>query len=288
MDINGKKIAEAILQKIAQKTSQLPSPPGIVFILVGDDLASQTYVGMKEKACARVGFVSEKLHLPEDISEKELLRIIESYNINPKIDGILVQMPLPSQINPTVIFEAISPNKDVDGFHPINVGKMLMQKDALVPCTPLGIMTLLQECQIQTSGKNVLVVGRSHIVGRPIANLLSQNRPFGNATVTIAHSRTQNLQKLSQNADIIIAALGKPRAIKSEMIKDQAVVIDVGIHKIDGKICGDVDYANVCQKCAFITPVPGGVGPMTIASLMQNTLQAAIWNHQIPNLSPND
>jgi len=276
MDIDGKAIAKSYRNKIRKEIEENNFSPRLAFILVGEEMASQTYVRMKGKASAEVGIGSIKIQLPELISEKALLNEIDQLNKDPLVDGILVQMPLPKHIDEKKIISFIDPSKDVDGFHPNNLGKMLIgDSDCFIPCTPLGILKLLEASNIDTNGKNVVVVGRSNIVGKPIANLLFQKRnQTGNATVTIAHSRTKNLKELCQKADILIAAIGQAKFITKEMVKNQAVVIDVGINRIGKTLVGDVDYNNVASNCSFITPVPGGVGPMTIAMLLYNTLQS--------------
>lgn len=284
MIINGKKIADEIQQEIKSEivTHQSNRPPCLAVILVGDHAPSQIYIRRKTQACESVGIRSIKRELPGSISEEALLAEIEILNNNPEVDGILLQLPLPPHMNPLRIIHAISPHKDVDGFHPYNVGKMLLgETDGFIPCTPLGIQVLIQRSSIDLSGKHVVVIGRSNIVGKPVAALLMQSTPGGNATVTIAHSRTENLNELCRMADVIIVAIGRPQFLKASMVKEGAVVIDVGINKIPDankkcgyQIVGDVDYQEVAPRCSCITPVPGGVGPMTIAMLLQNTLQA--------------
>jgi methylenetetrahydrofolate dehydrogenase (NADP+)/methenyltetrahydrofolate cyclohydrolase len=272
MDIDGKKVALEIRTQLKEKILQENLSLCIAFILVGNDPPSMAYVKMKEKACKEALISSLKIELEESISETKLIEVIEKLNKDEKITAILVQMPLPKQINETKIVNTILPSKDVDGFHPTNVGKVIMNDPTgVIPCTPFGILKLLEAYNIDTKGKNICVIGRSNIVGRPIANLLSQKRAFGNATVTIAHSYTKDLNQITKNADIIIAALGKPNFLKKEMIKEGAVCIDVGINRIDSKIVGDIDYEEVKKIAKLITPVPGGVGPMTIAMLLENT-----------------
>jgi methylenetetrahydrofolate dehydrogenase (NADP+)/methenyltetrahydrofolate cyclohydrolase len=267
--------ATAFLEKAGRK-------PHLAAVLVGNDGASMTYVGAKIKACEEVGFESTLVELPENISEKALLSEIVKLNNNTELDGYIVQLPLPEHINETAITLAVSPEKDVDGFHPMNLGKMMLGLPTFLPATPFGITMLFEQYGIETKGKKCLIIGRSMIVGTPLALLLSRNSPYGNATVTLAHSRTQNLEKIAREADIIIAALGKPEFLKADMVKEGAVVIDVGITRVADAskksgftLKGDVDYANVAPKTSFITPVPGGVGPMTIVALLQNTLLAA-------------
>lgn len=241
-------------------------------ILVGDDKASQTYVNSKEKACKACGIRSLKYTLETNTSESALIDLIQSLNENDEVDGILVQLPLPKHIDENKILEKISCEKDVDGFHAVNVGRLVSGLDGFVPCTPCGIMRLFKEYGIEVSGKNAVVIGRSNIVGKPMANLLLN----ANATVTVTHSKTQNLAKITKDADIIVVAIGKPNFLKADMVKNSTVVIDVGINRLENnKLVGDVDFENVANKCSFITPVPGGVGPMTIAMLLKNTIKSA-------------
>ncbi|MBE6429777.1 MULTISPECIES: bifunctional methylenetetrahydrofolate dehydrogenase/methenyltetrahydrofolate cyclohydrolase FolD [Campylobacter] len=273
--IDGKEISNRVKERVKAEALALKSngiTPTLAVVLVGDDKASQTYVASKEKStiACEMGSVAHKL--PESTTQGELLALIELLNADDSIDGILVQLPLPKHIDSNKILEAIDPSKDVDGFHAINVGKLNSGLDGFVPCTPLGIMELLKEYNIEVSGKNAVVVGRSNIVGKPMAALLLN----AGATVTIAHSKTKNLAKVCQNAEIIIVAVGKPNFLTADMVSDGAVVIDVGINRLDsGKLVGDCDYENVAPKCSMITPVPGGVGPMTIAMLLSNTLKSA-------------
>lgn len=283
MIIDGKKVALDIQMQIQSFiATHCERAPCLAVLVVGNHPPSQIYVSRKTLGCQSVGIKSIKIELSEDISEQLLLEKILELNTDPQVDGILVQLPLPAHINPNTMMEAIDPAKDVDGLHPYNVGKMLLgDTDGFFSCTPLGIKTLMQRSKIELTGKHVLVIGRSNIVGKPTAALLMQSTPGGNATVTIAHRHTQNLQGLCQNADIIIAATGQPRLITANMVKEGAVVIDVGTNKvIDStkkagyRIVGDVDFENVAPKCSFITPVPGGVGPMTIAMLLHNTLHS--------------
>jgi len=280
MIIDGKKIADEIQQEIKEKIQRLTTrAPCLAVILVGNHPPSQIYVNRKTQACEAIGIHSVKYELPETISEQELLSIVADLNRDPAIDGILVQLPLPPHINPTKITHHIRPNKDVDGFNPYNVGKVLIgETDGFLPCTPLGIKVLIERYAIDISGKHALVIGRSNIVGKPMAALLMQGAPGGNATVTVAHRYSTDLKKFCLLADIIIVAVGQPKFITADMVKEGAVVIDVGINKIDDprkkngyQIVGDVDFENVAKKCSFITPVPGGVGPMTIAMLLHNT-----------------
>jgi methylenetetrahydrofolate dehydrogenase (NADP+)/methenyltetrahydrofolate cyclohydrolase len=276
--IDGKAIANEILAEIKEETTTLSLKPGLAFILVGNDPASETYVRMKKKACCEVGFISHVESLPKEIKEKHLLELIHQYNHNPEIHGILVQQPLPPQISTDQIIESISYEKDVDGFHPKNIGYTLLGSElGFRSCTPLGIYTLLQRMNIDPSGKHVVIVGRSNIVGKPIAAILMQKKTFCNATVTVVHSASKDLFNLSKQADILIAAIGRPRYITADMVKPGAVVMDVGINRMessDGKtqIVGDVDFEGVERIASYITPVPKGVGPMTIAMLLKNTL----------------
>ncbi|MDA3860822.1 MAG: bifunctional methylenetetrahydrofolate dehydrogenase/methenyltetrahydrofolate cyclohydrolase FolD [Melioribacteraceae bacterium] len=283
--IDGKQVAADMRAELKLKISELKdkgkSVPGLVAILVGEDPASKVYVGMKEKACIEVGLYSKLDRLSAETTEAELLQLIEQYNNDEKIHGILVQLPLPKHINEDAIIEAISPSKDVDGFHPINVGKMVIGKDTLLPCTPHGVVELLKRYNIETKGKHVVVVGRSNIVGKPVANMLLQKKAGANAVVTIVHSAAEDLTTITKQADILIAAIGVPEFIKSDMVKDGVVIIDVGVNRVEDsskksgyKLVGDVDFANVSEKSSYITPVPGGVGPMTIAMLLQNTYSA--------------
>ncbi|MFN7015486.1 MAG: bifunctional 5,10-methylenetetrahydrofolate dehydrogenase/5,10-methenyltetrahydrofolate cyclohydrolase, partial [Bacteroidia bacterium] len=255
--------------------------PHLAAVLVGNDGASETYVGAKVKTCNEVGFESSLLRFDTNISEEELLNEIEKINNNPKIDGFIIQLPLPKHINEQKVIEAVNPAKDVDGFHPINAGKMLLNLPSFLPATPYGIIQLLERYNIETSGKHCIVIGRSNIVGMPMSVLLARNTYPGNCTVTITHSRTKNLKELTLQADIIVAALGKAEFLKADMVKEGAVVIDVGITRLPSnktkswfKLFGDVKFDVVAPKCSYITPVPGGVGPMTIMSLIKNTLQA--------------
>ncbi len=268
MIIDGKAIADSILEEIK---ASLQTKPILTVLQVGDHPASTTYIGMKRKACAKVGIESKLILLPKTISEKELLLEIQKLNRGPT-SGILLQLPLPHHLDPHRLLEAIDPKKDVDGFHPINMGKLVLGLPGLIPCTPLGIQVLMERSHILVEGKRVVIVGRSQIVGMPLATLLMQKRKGCNATVTVAHSSTHNLEEVTREADILIAAIGKPLFIKKSMVKEGAVVIDVGINHIDNKLVGDVDFEQVKQKCSAITPVPGGVGPMTVAMLIHNTV----------------
>jgi len=271
--IDGRKIANEIMKEIGEQILLQEKKPGLAFLLVGDNPASQSYVSSKKKACALTGIRSTLLEFPTSIQESQLIKKIEELNRDPLIDGILVQLPLPSHIDEKKIMQAINPKKDVDGFHPLNVGKMLLGDDsALLPCTPLGIKTLLERSAIAVEGKHVVIIGRSNIVGKPLAALLMQKKKGCNATVTICHSQSDHLNEITTSADILVAAIGRPLFIKANMVKPNAVVIDVGIHRQQGKIVGDVDFETVFPIASKITPVPGGVGPMTIAMLLKNTL----------------
>ena len=273
--IDGKAFSQTVLEKIREEHSQLKEkygkPAGLAVVIVGNNPASQVYVKNKIRACENVGFYSENIELDENISEKELLQEIDKLNKNDRIDGILVQLPLPAHINELKIIDSISPEKDVDGFHVSNIGKMVIgDETGFLSCTPYGIMQLLEEYKIEISGKDAVIIGRSNIVGKPMALMLIQK----GATVQICNSRTKDLRKKLNKADIIIVAAGVPKLLKKEDVKEGAVVIDVGINRVDGKICGDVDYEEVAEKTSYITPVPGGVGPMTIASLIKNTFKS--------------
>lgn len=279
MIIDGKKIAQEIREEIKTEISKLSGSPGLTFVLVGNDPASRTYVGMKKKGCAHVGIRSNVIELPESVSQTELLNTIEDLNQDPNVDGILVQLPLPKQIDENKVMLTIDPMKDVDGFHPVNVGKMLLgDESGFLPCTPHGIKVLLEKSKIDPAHKHVVVVGRSNIVGKPLAAIMVQKKPYCNATVTIAHSGTKDLAQITRQADILVAAIGKEHFIKKEMVKPKAVVIDVGINRItkQGKsmLVGDIDFDEVSKVASHITPVPGGVGPMTITILLQNTLKS--------------
>lgn len=283
--IDGKKIAAEIKAEIAQEVQQMVARgekvPHLAAIIVGHDGASETYVGHKEKGCNEVGFKSTIIRYEEDTTEDQLLETIHKLNNDKDIDGFIVQLPLPKHINENKVIEAIDPKKDVDGFHPTNVGRMMIGLPAYVSATPYGIMELLRRYKIETSGKHAVVIGRSNIVGRPMANLLSQKGTPGDCTVTICHSRTKNLDEICRSADIIVAALGIPEFLKGSMVKDGAVVIDVGITRVKSdktksgwKLLGDVKFDEVAPKCSYITPVPGGVGATTIVALLTNTLKA--------------
>ena len=283
--IDGKKISEDILNEISleveQRTNKGYKTPHLAAILVGDDGPSQTYVNSKINACKQVGFKSSLFKYDNNITEKKLLEEIGKINNDDDIDGFIVQLPLPNSINQENILNCVNPNKDVDGFHPLNYGKMTLGIDSFVPATPHGILELIKRYKIDLNGKKCLVIGRSQIVGRPISILLSQSKEFCNATVTLAHSRTLNLNELTLDADVIISAIGRPEFLTENMVKEGSIIIDVGISRVKDdnsnkgyKIVGDVDFKNVSKKTSFITPVPGGVGPMTIAMLLRNTLVA--------------
>ncbi|HHX00547.1 MAG TPA: bifunctional methylenetetrahydrofolate dehydrogenase/methenyltetrahydrofolate cyclohydrolase FolD [Acholeplasmataceae bacterium] len=270
MILDGKKTSENLMKQLAKEVAALDDVVTLTLILVGRDPASQVYVNNKQKACMEVGINVEFHHLEENATQKEVLKIIEEANQNEKIHGILVQLPLPSHLDEEVIINTINPLKDVDGLTLTNQGKLFTGMEAIHPATPKGIMTLLQKYFIEISGKNVVVVGRSKLVGKPIAMLMLQK----NATVTIAHSRTQNLKEVTKRADILVVAVGKPNFITADMVKKDAVVVDVGINKVEGKIVGDVKYSEVKEVASYITPVPKGVGPMTIYSLLENIIQS--------------
>ncbi|MBO5454614.1 MAG: bifunctional methylenetetrahydrofolate dehydrogenase/methenyltetrahydrofolate cyclohydrolase FolD [Clostridia bacterium] len=273
--IDGKKVSARIKQEIRTKTEELAKngvKVGLAVVLVGNDPASQVYVNNKEKACEECGFYSEKYLLDENVSMKELLDLVEVLNNRDEISGILVQLPLPKHLDEKEVINAINPKKDVDAFHPVNVGKIMIGDYDFLPCTPAGVMELIKESGIDPEGKECVVIGRSNIVGKPQAMLLLHK----NATVTICHSRTKDLKEVTKRADILVAAVGKAKFVTADMVKEGAVVIDVGMNRDEnGKLCGDVDFDNVSKIAGAITPVPGGVGPMTIAMLMQNTLKAA-------------
>ena len=285
--LDGKKAAQAIKDvlriDVAQRANEGKKIPHLAAILVGNNGASETYVAAKVKACEETGFKSTHIRFEETISENKLLEKIEELNNDPDIDGILVQLPLPKHISDENVINTISPDKDVDGFHPVSIGRMVQGLPTFVPATPYGIMLLLQYYKIDTKGKHAIVIGRSNIVGRPMSVLLSANSNPGNCTVTICHSQTKNLEEICLQGDIIVAALGRPGFVKADMVKEGAIVIDVGITRVEDatrksgfKLNGDVDFENVAPKCSWITPVPGGVGPMTIAALMKNTFRSCI------------
>jgi methylenetetrahydrofolate dehydrogenase (NADP+) / methenyltetrahydrofolate cyclohydrolase len=284
--LDGKLVAEQIKTEIATEVRAMLdrglNAPHLAAVLVGEDPASQTYVASKEKACKEVGFISSVYKYPENTSEKQLLEIVDFLNNDPEIDGFIVQLPLPGHINESRVIERISPAKDVDGFHPVNIGRMVQNLPAFLPATPNGILMLFDRYNIETEGKHVVVLGRSHIVGTPISILLSRKSPRGNATVTLCHSYTPDIASLTRQADILIVAMGKLGFVTAGMVKPDAVVVDVGIHRVPSaetksgfRLKGDVLFEEVSKKCSYITPVPGGVGLMTIVSLLKNTLQAA-------------
>ncbi len=284
--IDGKKISAEIKQELAEEVSHLRAKgkkiPHLAAILVGNDPASETYVASKVKACKEVGFKSTELRYPADITEKELLEVVKKLNEDTDVDGYIVQLPLPSHIAEQKILLAIDPDKDVDGFHPCNVGKMVTGLPAYLPATPAGIVELLKRYRIDTRGKHCVVIGRSNIVGTPVSILMSRKEKYADCTVTLCHSRTQNIAEITRQADILIVAIGVPHFVKADMVKEGAVVVDVGIHRVASektksgfRLIGDVAFDEVAPKCSYITPVPGGVGPMTIVSLLQNTLLAA-------------
>lgn len=275
-------IKEEIRQAAAEMLQERNKKPHLAAILVGEDPASQVYVGNKVKTCEELGFDSTLLRPDTFISEAELVALIQGLNADPSVDGILVQLPLPKHISENAIINAIDPGKDVDGFHPMSQGKMVLGQDTFLPATPYGMMLLLEHYNIDISGMNCVVIGRSHIVGTPMSILLSRNSKPGNATVTLTHSRTKDLKEICRNADLIVAAIGKPGFVTADMVKDGAIILDVGINQIEDssrksgkRLVGDVDFDNVASKCSYITPVPKGVGPMTICALMKNTLKAA-------------
>jgi len=289
--LDGKVLAEKIKQELKEKTLELKLnkniTPGLALLLVGDNPASQVYVNMKAKTCESLGYYSIIKKLPKETQEYEVLNLINQWNNAENIHGILVQLPLPKHINEQKVIESILPEKDVDGFHPINVGKMLIGIPCLLPCTPAGIMELFKYYNVELNGKHAVVLGRSNIVGKPIAALMLQKNKYANATVTICHSNTKNLKEFTLEADILVVAMGNPEFIKSDMVKDGSVIIDVGTNRIDDpklekgyRLCGDVDYNDVFDKVSMITPSPGGVGPMTIAMLMNNTYKAAIGEYE--------
>lgn len=272
--LDGKLLSAKFRESLKNETDIIKAKtgkkPGIAVILAGDDPASSVYVNSKEKAAKDVGFHSVIEKVSANISTDEILKLVEKYNNDGEIHGILVQLPLPKSVDATKVLRAILPSKDVDGFHPFNVGLLNIGEDCLMPCTPLGIMNMLADYGISIEGKNAVVIGRSNIVGKPIAAMLTK----ANATVTICHSKTKDIESICKNADILVAAIGKAKFVTAKFIKEDAVVIDVGMNRVDGKLCGDVDFENVKDIALYITPVPGGVGPMTITTLMQNTLKA--------------
>ena len=283
--LDGKLISAQLKADLKKEVDLLKSQggkvPHLAAVLVGNNPASETYVASKVKSCDEVGFASTLIRLPDSITESELLNQIDDLNSNPEIDGFIVQLPLPKQISEKKVLKAIDPDKDVDGFHEVNIGRLALGLPGFIPATPKGIMEMLRYAQVETTGKHCVVLGRSHIVGMPISLLMMQNGNPGNSTVTICHSKTQNLEEITRQADILIAAIGKPNFVKANMVKDGVVVVDVGINRIEDstrksgfRLVGDVDFEEVAPKASFITPVPGGVGIMTIACLMLNTLEA--------------
>lgn len=291
--LDGKKTSNDIKNEITEVVQEMKNKgekvPHLAAVIVGNDGASLTYVGSKVRACERVGFESTMVRLPNTTSETELLRHIEKLNQNPDIDGFIVQLPLPKQIDTQKVLMAVDPDKDVDGFHPTNFGRMALDMSTFIPATPFGILELLDRYDVSTKGKHTVVIGRSHIVGRPMSILMGRKGFPGNSTVTLTHSHTKNITQITSQADIIITALGVPGFLKAEMVKDDAVIIDVGITRVPDEsrergyyITGDVDYENVSKKASYITPVPGGVGPMTIAMLLKNTLLARE-RHRVAN-----
>jgi len=277
--IKGSEISKQIKEELKQEVARLKEKhnlvPGLATILVGEDEASKVYVGQKEKTCKELGIHSERINLPGNTIEAELLALVEKLNKDSRIHGILVQLPLPKHINETNVLYAIDPKKDVDGFHPVNVGKLMLGEPDFIPCTPHGIQELLIRSGVKTDGAEAVVVGRSNIVGKPIANMLLQKKKGANATVTICHTGTKDIASHTKRADILIVAAGKPKTITADMVKEGVVVIDVGVNRLETGLVGDVDFETVKEKAKAITPVPGGVGPMTIAMLMHNTVQAA-------------
>jgi len=283
--IDGKQVAKDMREELKVKVAALKEKgivPGLAVILVGEDPASRSYVSAKEKACAEIGIYSDDNRLPADITQEELMAVVEEKNKDPKINGILVQLPLPKHLDESAVLLAIDPAKDVDGFHPVNVGKMVVGEKAFLPCTPHGVIQLLARSGVETEGAHVVVVGRSNIVGKPVANMLLQKKDNANATVTLCHTRTKDMAHFTKQADIIIAAAGRPNTVTADMVKDGVVVIDVGVNRVEDatkkrgyRLVGDVDFEAVKEKASLITPVPGGVGPMTITMLLYNTVESA-------------
>ena len=273
MIISGKELSDELRSEIVERVKVIKNiydvAPHLAVIIVGDDPASQSYVKGKSKACDEVGITNTTIQLPSDVSQQDLIQTIDELNRNSKIDGILVQLPLPNHIDEASVMNYINPLKDVDGFHPVNVDGLYTGKKCIKPCTPTGIIKLLKKAKVEIEGKNVVVLGRSNIVGLPVAKMLLDE----NATVTVCHSKTKNLKEITSQADILIVAIGKPKFVTADMVKDGAVVIDVGVNRVDGKLVGDVDFDNVEHKTSVITPVPGGVGPMTITCLLENTIE---------------
>jgi len=289
--LDGKAISAEIRAELKTRVSELKEKnivPGLAVLLVGDDPASRSYVTAKERACEEAGIYSREVKLPLTASLDEILEVVHGFNDDDQINGILVQLPLPDSAMEEAVIEAIDPDKDVDGFHPMNVGRMMMGLPAFLPCTPHGILQILKRSGIETSGAHVVVIGRSNIVGRPMLNLLSQKSELGNATVTMCHTRTKNMAEFTRQADIVIVAVGWPNTLTADMIKEGAVVIDVGVNRVEDatkkrgyRLCGDVDFEPVAEKASAITPVPGGVGPMTITMLLANTVESAVRRHGV-------
>ncbi len=283
--IDGKQVAQDIRDELRDEVTKLKEKgvvPGLGVILVGDDPASKSYVTAKERACEEIGIFSDDNRLPGDTSQAELIGLVKKMNADPKISGILVQLPLPKHLDPSELLMAIDPDKDVDGFHPVNVGRMVMGKKAFLPCTPRGVVQLLVRSGVEIEGAHVVIIGRSNLVGRPLANMLLQAARTGNATVTVCHTGTKDIGVFTRQADILIAAAGRPNMISANMVKDGAVVIDVGVNRVEDstkkagfRLVGDVDFDAVKEKASLITPVPGGVGPMTITMLLANTVESA-------------
>lgn len=283
--IDGKKIAAEMREELRQRVATLTAAgvrPGLGVILVGDNPASKSYVSAKEKACEEIGIFSDDNRVPASTTHEELLRLIGRMNADPRIHGILVQLPLPAHIDEKAVLLAVAPEKDVDGFHPLNVGRMMLGQKAFLPCTPHGVVQMLLRSNVRISGAHVVIVGRSNIVGKPLASMLVQKSPHGNATVTVCHTGTPDLGRFTRQADILIAATGRPHTISADMVREGAVVIDVGVNRVDDpsmragfRLIGDVDFAEVSEKASMITPVPGGVGPMTITMLLFNTVESA-------------
>jgi len=283
--IDGKKIAEEIRAELKAEVTKLKAQgvvPGLAVALVGEDPASKSYVTAKERACEEIGIYSDDNRLPAETSQDELLALVKKLNADPKIHGILVQLPLPKPLDETEVLLTIDPSKDVDGFHPVSIGRMVLGEKSFQACTPFGVVKMLQHCGVKTEGAHVVIVGRSNIVGKPLANMLLQKKDGANATVTICHTRTKDIGHFTRQADIVVAAAGRPNTITADMIKPGAVVIDVGVNRVEDaakkkgfRLLGDVDFENVKEKAAMITPVPGGVGPMTITMLLYNTVESA-------------
>jgi len=294
--IDGKQVAADMRAELKEEIAKLKEQgivPGLGVILVGEDPASKSYVTAKERTCAEIGIYSDDNRLPEDTTQKDLLALVEKMNNDPKINGILVQLPLPKHLNEAQVLLAIDPDKDVDGFHPMNVGKMMVGEKAFLPCTPHGVIQLLIRSGVAIEGANVVIVGRSNIVGKPLANMLIQKNKTGNATVTVCHTRTKDLTNQTKQADIIIAAAGRPNTVTADMVKEGVVVIDVGVNRVEDatkkrgyRLVGDVDFEAVKEKASLITPVPGGVGPMTITMLLYNTVESAKQRQKTQNTRP--